>query len=237
MRWSFVSGWKTTTSSILFRNSGLKDRLSSDVTLSFIFSYCVLALSCWKPKRRILVDHPGAEVRRHDDDGIPEIDLPAEAVGHKSVVEHLQQHVEDVRMGLFDLVEEHDRIGTAPDLFGQLTAVIIPHIPGRRPDEPGGTELFHVLRHVDADKRILAVKEEHGKRPGKFGLSDAGGAEENERTDGLLARLESDPRATDGAGNGIDGRILADDPLVESLLPFGEGGTPLFPRAAKAECR
>ena len=206
------------TSSILFRNSGLNERLSSAVTLSFIFSYCVCVLSCWKPRRRVLVDHPCAQVRGHDDDGVPEIHLSAETVGHEAVIKHLQEHVEDVGMSLFDLIEEHDRIGPPPDLLGQLPAVIIPDIAGRGPDQAGRTEFFHVFRHVHADKGVFTVEKEHGQGPCKFGFPDAGRTQEYKGTDRLFPRLEADPGAPDGAGDGLDGRVLADDPLVQLFL-------------------
>ncbi len=49
-RWSFVSGWKTTISSIRFRNSGLNERFSSEMTLSFILPYWLPALSVRNPR-------------------------------------------------------------------------------------------------------------------------------------------------------------------------------------------
>ena len=44
----------------------------------------------------------------HDDDRVLEIDGAALAVGDAAVVEHLQQHVEDVVVRFLDLVEEDD---------------------------------------------------------------------------------------------------------------------------------
>ena len=42
-----------------------------------------------------------------------EVDRAALPVGHAAVVEHLQQHVEHVRMRLLDLVEQDHRVGLA----------------------------------------------------------------------------------------------------------------------------
>jgi hypothetical protein len=52
-----------------------------------------------------LLDHLAAEVAGHHDHGVLEVHGAALAVGHAAVVEHLQQHVEDVRVGLLDFVE------------------------------------------------------------------------------------------------------------------------------------
>src|SRR3984957_13932760 len=55
-----------------------------------------------------------AEVRGHDDEHIAEIDRATLTVREPSIVEHLQQDVEHVRMRFLDLVEKHDLIGSAP---------------------------------------------------------------------------------------------------------------------------
>jgi hypothetical protein len=46
-----------------------------------------------------------ASVGRHDPDAVPEVDRLAVVVGELSVVHHLQEDVEQVRVRLFDLVE------------------------------------------------------------------------------------------------------------------------------------
>ena len=76
-------------------------------------------------------------IGRHDQHGVGEIDRPALAVGQAAVVEHLQQDVEDVGVGLFDLVEQHDRVGAPADGLGQLAALLVAHVAGRGADEPG----------------------------------------------------------------------------------------------------
>ena len=111
-------------------------------------------------------------------------------VGQAAVVEHLQQHVEDVRMSLLDLVEEHDGVGAAADGFGELAAFVVADVAGRRADETRDGVLLHVLGHVDADHRVLVVEEKFGERARGFGLADAGGAEEDEAADGALRIAE-----------------------------------------------
>ena len=49
------------------------------------------------------------DVRGHDQDGVLEVHRAALAVGQAAVVHHLQQHVEDVGVGLLDLVEQDRR--------------------------------------------------------------------------------------------------------------------------------
>ena len=53
-------------------------------------------------------DLPATQVRGHDDDGVLEVHLAPRAVGQQAVVQHLQQHIEHVRVRLFNLVQQHD---------------------------------------------------------------------------------------------------------------------------------
>ena len=40
--------------------------------------------------------------------------------------------------------------------------------------------LFHILRHIDANERLVAIEEEFGERARELCLPDAGRAEEEE---------------------------------------------------------
>lgn len=69
----------------------------------------------------------GACVGGHDDDRVLKVDDPALRVGDAAIIENLQQDIQHVRMGLFQLVKQDDGIrGRAADLFGQLTGLVIP---------------------------------------------------------------------------------------------------------------
>src|SRR3989440_5527882 len=114
-------------------------------------------------RRGPLADDAGAEVRRHDQDAVLEVHHVAERVAQAAVVEHLQEHVEDVRVGLFDLVEQHHRIRAPADLLGQIAALLVPHVAGGRAEQARDRELLHVLRHVDADERVLVAEQVLGE--------------------------------------------------------------------------
>ena len=123
-------------------------------------------------------DRLRARVGRHDQDRVPEVHLPPVRIRNMSLVEHLQQDIEDVRMRLLDLVEQYHAVRMAPHLLGELTALVIAHIAGRRAHQPGYIELLHILRHVDADDGILGAEDNVGKRLGQLRLSDAGRSKE-----------------------------------------------------------
>ncbi len=141
-----------------------------------------------------------------------------------AVVEDLEEDVEHIRMGLLDLVEEDHLVRPPPDGLGELTALFVADVAGWRADQPRDGELLHVLAHVDADHRLLVVEQEFGEGPGKLGLADAGRAEEQERADRAARILEAGTRSPNGVGDRLDGLVLADHPLVESLLHADELG-------------
>ena len=144
-------------SSTRLRNSGRKRRAHHRHHL-VAHRVGVLAL-------RLVHQIVGAEVRRHHDQRVAEVDRAALPVGQAAVVEHLQQHVEHVRMRLLDLVEQHDLIGPPPHRFGQRAAFLIADIARRRADQPRDRMLLHVLRHVDADERRLVVEQDIRRAP------------------------------------------------------------------------
>jgi hypothetical protein len=149
---------------------------------------------------------------------VREVDRASLAVGEATVVEHLQQHVEHVGVGLLDLVEQDDRVGPAAHGLGELTALVVADVAGRCADQPRHRVLLHVLAHVDAHHRSLVVEQELGERAGELGLADAGGAEEHERPDRSVGVGQAGPAATDRVRHGDDGVVLADDPLVQRVL-------------------
>ena len=147
-----------------------------------------------EPDRAALFEEPRAQVRGHDDDGVLEVHRVAQAVGQLAVFKHLQQDVVDIRMRLLDFVEQDDRIRRALHAFGQLAALFVADVAGRRADQLRDRVLFHELGHIEADQRFFAAEQELGQRAGDFGLADAGGTQEQERS-GRDAWAISDPRA------------------------------------------
>ena len=91
-------------SSIRFRNSGRKCVRSASSTATC--SAAVSWIDCW-----IACE---ADIARHNHNRVLEIDDPPLPVGQSAIVQDLEQDVEDVRMRLFHLVEQHDRVGPAP---------------------------------------------------------------------------------------------------------------------------
>ena len=167
-----------------------------------------------------------ADVRGHDDDGVAEVHRPTLRVGQAAVVENLQQRVEHVGVGLLDLIEEHYRVRLAADSLGQLSALVVADVAGRCSHEPADRVPLLVLTHVKANHVLLGIEERVGQGPGELRLADAGGTQEDERTDGSARVLDAGAGSHDRIGDELDRLVLADDPLmqllveVEKLLPL-----------------
>src|SRR5262249_33899060 len=89
------------------------------------------------------------QVRSHDDNGVLEIDRPSFSVGETPVVEELEQHVQHLGVSLFDLVEQHDRIRTTADGFGELPGFLIADIPRRSPNQSRNGVLLLIFGHIN----------------------------------------------------------------------------------------
>ncbi len=128
-----------------------------------------------------LLDDLAAQVGGHDDQRVLEIDGPAFPVGQPAVVQDLEQDVENVGMGFFDLIQEDDGVRAPLDRFRELAALFISHVARGRPDQTGDRVLFHVFGHVQPDHGFFRIKEKLGERPGQFGLSHARRSHKDER--------------------------------------------------------
>ena len=172
------------------------------------------------------------EVRGEDQDGVAEVHRPALAVGQATFVQHLQQHVEHVRVGLLDLVEQDHRVRTTPHRLGQLTAGLVPDVAGRSTDEPCHAVLLAVLAHVDADHRPLVVEQELGERLGELGLADTGGAEEHERAERPVRVRDARAGTTHRVGHRLHRILLTDDPVSQFLFHAQQLGGLAFEHAS-----
>src|SRR5680860_71812 len=135
--------------------------------------------------------------------------------GQATVLKNLQQRVEDVGVGLFDLVEEHHRKRLAADLLGQLAALLVAHVTGGRAEQPGDRVLLVDLAHVELDQRVLVAEQELGQRLGHLGLTDAGRTGEDERATGTTRVLQAGAGTPDRLGHRPQRLVHADDALVQ----------------------
>ena len=93
------------------------------------------------------------------------------------IVHDLQEDVVDVRMGLFDFIQQKDGGGILAHRLGQQAAVLIAHIAGGGADQLGHGMLFRVFAHVKAQELDAQFP---GQGAGDLGFAHAGGSDEEE---------------------------------------------------------
>ncbi|MPN00267.1 hypothetical protein SDC9_147461 [bioreactor metagenome] len=121
-------------------------------------------------------------------------------------------------MSLFDLVEEHHRVGLAAYRLGELSALLVADIAGRSADQSGYRELFHVFAHVNAHDVVFVVKQRLGQGFGKLGFAYAGRTQKQEGADGAVRVLDARAGAQDGFGDLGHRFVLPDDTLVQDIF-------------------
>jgi hypothetical protein len=78
-------------------------------------------------------EHPvGANIRGQDDDTVFERDLAPLGVLETAFIEYRQEDVENLRMSLFDLVEQQHRLRRSPHRFAQEAFFFAASVAGRR---------------------------------------------------------------------------------------------------------
>mmetsp|Transcript_80341 Transcript_80341/g.203187 ORF Transcript_80341/g.203187 Transcript_80341/m.203187 type:complete len:256 (+) Transcript_80341:514-1281(+) len=124
------------------------------------------------------------QVRCHDDQSIGKGDSAALGVCEPAIVQHLQHHVENIRVGLLNLVEEHEGIRPPADSLRECAAVAVADVARRGAYKLGHRMLLHVLTHVQADHCLLGAKEGRRQDLAELRFPDTGRAAEHEAGDG-----------------------------------------------------
>ena len=119
---------------------------------------------------------------------------------------------------LLDLVEQDHAVRPAPHRLGELAALVVADVAGRRADQPRDRVPLLVLAHVEPHHRVLVVEHELGERARELGLAHAGRAEEDEAADRPVRILQAGARAAERVRDRLDRLVLADDALVQPLL-------------------
>ena len=163
-----------------------------------------------------LASHVGG----HDHNGIAEADPAAGGIRQHSLLHNLQQNPQHLRMGLLQLVEKHQAVGTAADGLRQLAPLLIAHIAGRGADEPGHGLLFHIFRHIQPEHGLPGTENLLGQHPTQLGFSYAGGAGEEQTGNGPPRIPDAGIAPADGFRHSGNRLALADDFRRQQTLQF-----------------
>ena len=182
-----------------------------------------------EPQGRVTINQLRSQIRGHYDNGVAEINLMAFGIGEMAILHDLQQHVENFRMGLLDLIEQDNGIRTFAQRSGELPLLLIADVAWRRSDQARHIVSLHELRHVQLDQRTLAAKHEFGQSLSTESLAHARWPQEDKGSDGTPGVFETCPCPPQGFGESTDCLLLSHHPLVqhffhmEQLLRFLAG--------------
>ena len=130
----------------------------------------------------MLCDVPCADVRSHNQDGVLEIYMATLRIGENTVLQNLQQEVEYIRMSLFYFVKQDDGVWLRANLIGQLTALIVTNIAGRRTNQTGHRVLLHVLGHIQTNHGVFIPKDCLSQRFAQLCFTNTGWTQEDKGT-------------------------------------------------------
>ena len=83
-------------------------------------------------------------------------------IGELAFIKHLQQNVEDIGMGFFNLIEQYHLIWPAAHRFGQAAAFFISNIARGRTNQPRYGMSFHIFGHINPQHRAFVIKQKLG---------------------------------------------------------------------------
>src|SRR3712207_9264880 len=81
----------------------------------------------------------------------------------------------------------------------ELATLVVADVARRRTDQAANGVPLHVLGHIQTDHGVLVAEEVLGEGAGELGLSDARGAEEDERPGRPVRVLDAGESTADGA--------------------------------------
>jgi len=167
---------------------------------------------------RVARDIFAAHVRGEDDNRVAKIHLASLGIGQLALLHDLEEHVECLRVSLFDLVKTDHAVGSTPHSLRQLPGLFISHITRGSAHQPRDGVPFHELGHIELQQRVFAAEHELGQCLGQFGFSDTRGAQEDKRADRPPRVLEPCSGAAHGTRQRANGLVLPNNALVECVL-------------------
>ena len=134
------------------------------------------------------------------------------------VIEDLQQHVEDLVVGLLDLVQQNQAVRLAPDGIGELATVVVADVARGCPDQSGDAVTLHELRHVETDHVLVGSEHKLREGPSQLRLAHPCGPQEHEYTNGPTRILEPRAGTAHGLRQRFDRLVLPHDTVVDRFL-------------------
>ena len=135
------------------------------------------------------------------------------------MIHHLQQQIEQVRVRLFDLVEQDDGMWRLGHSVSEQATLIKADIARRSTDQARHGVALHVFRHVKANKLKAELL---GQLPADFRFADTGGPRQQKRANRLLRFLQTGAGQLDGRRQRRDRLILTEHHHFQVVFQLGQ---------------
>ena len=178
-----------------------------------------------------------ADVAGENDDGVTKVDFAALGIVEHAFVEHLEEELEHIGVGLLHFVEQHHAVGVAAHCLGEHAPLAVAHVAGRRALQATHAVRLLVLAHVDGDELSLAAVEHVGQGERGFGFAHAARPDEHEHTLGLVRVFEVGARGAHALCHGFERVRLAEHALGEQRLQVQHGLDFVFHHLAERNAR
>ena len=93
-------------------------------------------------------------------------------------------------MGFFYLIQQHHRVGMFGNRIGEQPALVKTNVARGRANQARDRMALHVFGHVKPDQLKAQLQ---GELFGDLGFAHSGGAREQKRANGLVARAQTGP--------------------------------------------
>ena len=144
------------------------------------------------------------------------------------MVHHLQQHIEQIRVRFFNLVEQQNTMRVLVNAIGQQAALVIADIAGRRAKQARYGMTLHIFRHIKAQQ---FYSHSGSQLPRHFGFADTGRAGEQIAANRLFSFAQTGTRQFYGSSQRSNRFVLPEHHTLQRdieafqllRIVFGDG--------------
>ena len=156
--------------------------------------------------------HPG--VGGHHQHHVAEVRFTAVVIGQRTVIHHLQQDIEDIRMRFFDLIKQQHRVRMFDNRIGQQPALIETDVSRRGANQTADGMTFHILGHIKPQQfNTQRFRQLHGD----FSFPNPGRPGEQEGPNRFMLMSKPGTRHFDGFGKRFNRFILTKDQHFQAV--------------------
>ncbi len=153
-------------------------------------------------------------VSGHDQHHVAEVRFATIVVGQHTVIHHLQQQVEDIRVCFLYLIQQHHRMRMLNHRIRQQAALIKADVTRRRTNQTADGVTLHILGHIKAQQlNPQCFRQLHGD----FRFTHTGRPGKQEGTNGLTILTQTCTAHFDRFRQRLNGVVLTKHQHLQAI--------------------